>query len=112
MKKIILLVTTLLSISAFSQVENMTSNKTKVGLIAEIMTGNELKLKTNSNYKFKDKYAVYITKPDTYPKGKMANITAKGYYYYDATKDKWFKIESLPYRPYDSSLQESNTKLK
>jgi hypothetical protein len=112
MKKIILLVATVFSTFAFSQTEKNTSNKTKVGLIAEIMTGNELKLKTNSNYKFKDKEAVYITEPDSDPKGKMANITAKGYYYYDASNDKWFKIENLPYRPYDSSIQESNNKLK
>lgn len=112
MKKIIFLIAILFSIFAFSQTDKNTSNKTKVGLIVEIMTGNELKLKTNSNYKFKDKEAVYITEPDSAPKGKMANVTTKGYYYYDASKDKWFKIENLPYKPYDLSTQESNTKLK
>lgn len=112
MKKIIFFIATMSSISAFSQVENMTSNKTKVGLIAEIMTGDKLRLKTNNNFKFKDKEAVYITAADSEPKDKTINVTTKGYYYYDAVKDKWFKIENLPYRSYDSSIQESNTQLK
>lgn len=62
MKKIIFFIATMSSISAFSQVENMTSNKTKVGLYAEIMTGDKLRLKTNNNFKFNPNYALENSK--------------------------------------------------
>lgn len=112
MKKYIFIVAIMVSVPAFSQIENSTGNTTKVGLIAEIMTGNELRLKTGNNFKFKDKEAVYISAPDSEPKGKTVNITAKGYYYYDATKEIWLKLDNLPYRTYDSSTQENKIKLR
>ena len=75
------------------------------------MTGNELRLKTNSGYKFKDRDAVYITEPDSSPKGKSINVTTKGYYYYDASKKVWIKVNALPYSPSDVSSDNNENNL-
>ncbi|WP_312769034.1 hypothetical protein [Epilithonimonas sp.] len=95
MKKIIFIITVVFSTSAFSQVDKNTRNTTRSGLIAEIWTGNELRIADKPE--FNDKKVVFISEPDSKPQGKTINITAKGYYYYDANKKTWLRLEHLPY---------------
>ncbi|MPT32191.1 MAG: hypothetical protein E2600_11110 [Chryseobacterium sp.] len=108
MKKIIFIISAVFSISAFSQVDNNTHNTTKTGLIAEIWTGDELR--TADNFEFTDKKVVFISEPDSKPQGRTNNITAKGYYYYDASSRKWLRLEHLPYNSSVNPLEKTRNK--
>lgn len=98
------------SISAFSQVDNNTHDTTKTGLIAEIWTGNELRIKTADKAEFQDNKVVFISEPDSKPQGKTINITTKGYYYYNANKKIWLRLEHLPYNTFDTQLERAKNK--
>ena len=106
MKKFLFAVALLPSVLAFSQVginnaspaatldvtAKTTDGSKPEGLIAPRLTGDQIKSGDTKYTTAQTGTLVYATAAATTPAGKTINITAPGYYYYDAPNSVWQKV--------------------
>lgn len=62
------------------------------GVIAPRLTGDQLAAKNDAYSDEQNSAIVYVTKAATTPSGKTVNITAPGFYYYDAVLKRWMRF--------------------
>ena len=112
MKKIIYLLSLVLSFGAYAQSgintkdpkatldvkAKATYGETSEGIIAPRLSGSVLHIADNNGVYSTDQDGtlVFVTEPPIVAErvGQTSNIDSRGYYYFDATEDKWMKATS------------------